>query len=104
MNPQNEDVPNAADIPCITPAMVAETDAEIAKRRTDRHISSLVDVADALCRVCGAMTVSFADDLTFSGAMAGKQVVIPNLSGVRCSKCGDFAFDADASKRISECT
>ena len=102
VNPKNEDVPKAADIPTITPEMVEETNIEIAKRRAGRPESPLKNIADAPCPVCGPPSVSFADDLVFEVVLTGERIVIPNLSGLRCSNCGDFAFDADSSKIIDE--
>jgi hypothetical protein len=98
--------PEAADIPAITPEMVEATNVEIAKRRAGRQGSPLAEVADAPCPECGAKAVSFVDDLVFDEMVVGEQGVtpirIPNLTGIRCSNCGDHAFDADSSKKIME--
>jgi len=104
MNPKNEDVPKAADIPTITQEMVTETNIEIAKKRAGRRGSPMENVVDATCHVCGAMSVSFVDDLVFEVVLTGERIVIPNLTGIRCSNCGDFAFDSDSSKIIDEHT
>ena len=104
MNPKNEDTPKATDIPIITSEMVEETNIEIARRRAGRHGSPLKNIADATCPVCGSRTVSFANDLVFEVVLTGERIVIPNLTGLRCSNCGDFAFDADSSKIIDEHT
>ncbi len=64
--------------------------------------SPLKNIADAPCPVCSAPSVSFADNLVFEVVLTGERIVIPNLSGLRCSNCGDFAFDADSSKIIDE--
>ena len=103
---EREEVPPMADIPTITPEMLEETKAEIAKRRAGGQGSSLKDIVDAPCPECGAHAVSFVDDLVFDEMIVGKQGVIPiripNLTGIRCSECGDYAFDPDASKKIME--
>lgn len=104
MNPKNEDVPKAADIPTITQEMVTETNIEIAKRRAGRRGSPMKNVVDATCHVCGSRSVSFVDDLVFEVVLTGERIVIPNLMGIRCSNCGDFAFDSDSSKIIDEHT
>jgi len=104
MNPKNEDVPKAADIPTITQEMVTETNIEIAKRRAGRRGSPIENVVDATCHVCGSGSVSFVDDLVFEVVLTGERIVIPNLTGIRCSNCGDFAFDSDSSKIIDEHT
>ena len=104
MNPKNEDVPKAADMPTITQEMVTETKIEIAKRRAGRRGSPMENVVDATCHVCGSMSVSFVDDLVFEVVLTGERIVIPNLTGIRCSNCGDFAFDSDSSKIIDEHT
>ena len=93
-----------ADIPTITPEMAEEIKAAIEKRRAGRPVSPLEDIADAPCPECGAHAVSVVDDLAFDEMIMGAQGVvsvnIPNLTGIRCSKCGDYAFGADASKEI----
>ena len=98
--------PEAADIPVITPEMVEATKAEIAKRRAGRQGSPLKEMVDAPCPACGAKAVSFVDDLVFDEIIVGEHgttpIRIPNLTGIRCSNCGDHAFDADASKKIME--
>ncbi len=104
MNLKNEDAPKAANIPTITPDIVEETNIEIARRRAGRYGSPLKNIADAPCPVCGSQSVSFADNLVFEVVLTGERIVIPNLSGLRCSNCGDFAFDADSSKIINEHT
>ncbi len=104
MNPKNKDVPKAADIPTITTEMVEDTNIEIAKRRAGRRGSPVWNIVDATCPVCGARSVSFADNLIFEVVLTGERIVIPNLTGLRCSKCGDFAFDSDSSKIIDEHT
>ncbi|PXF61284.1 MAG: hypothetical protein C4B59_04850 [Candidatus Methanogaster sp.] len=104
MNTKKEDAPQMSDIPIITPEMVEETKIEIAKRRAGRHGSPLKNITDAACPVCGSSTVSFADDLVFEVVLAGERIVIPNLTGLRCSNCGDFAFDSGSSKIIDRYT
>jgi len=104
MNPKNEDAPKSTDIPTITPEMVEETNIEIAKRRAGRSGSPLKSIADALCPACGSPSMSFVDDLVFEVVWNGKKTVIHELSGLRCSNCGDFAFDADSSKIIDKRT
>jgi len=101
MTIKKEDEPPMADIPTITPGMMEETKIEIAKRRAGGNGSPLKDIADATCPVCGSHTVGFVDDLVFEVVLPGKRIVIKNLAGVRCSNCGDFAFDADSSKIIA---
>ncbi len=103
MNTKKEDTPPMADIPTITPEMVEEAKIEISKRRAGRQAPPLKDIADATCSVCGSHAVSFTNDLVFEVVLAGEQIVIPNLTGLRCSNCGDFAFDADSSKIIDSC-
>ncbi|MEA3324633.1 MAG: YgiT-type zinc finger protein [Euryarchaeota archaeon] len=104
MNTKKENPPPMADIPTITPEMEEGTKIEIAKRRAGRHGSPLKNVTYAACPVCGSQTVSFADDLVFEVVLAGERIVIPNLTGLRCSNCGDFAFDAGSSKIIDRYT
>lgn len=85
---------------------VADDMAAEAEQGAGGQEPPLKDIADAPCPECGAHAVSFADDLAFDEMILGAQGVvsvnIPNLTGIRCSNCGDHAFDADASKKIMQ--
>lgn len=85
-------------IPMITPEMIAETEREITKRREGRQESALKSIKNMRCRVCGENAASFVDDLMIRVG----DTDVPNLTGLRCDVCGDYSFDADASKTISD--
>ena len=53
------------------------------------------------CPACGEATFEFASDLEFEWARAGERTVLANLSGHRCSRCGETAFDMPSSRIIS---
>jgi len=40
--------------------------------------------------------------LTFEVVLAGERIVIPNLTGLKCSKCGEAAFDANSTRIIEK--
>ncbi len=88
------------NIPIITPEMMEKTAIEIAKRRDDRKQSPVKGVKDIKCPSCGNSTMSYADDLTFDVTLTGERIVIPNLTGLRCSKCDEVAFDVRSTKII----
>ncbi len=92
------------NIPVITPEMVEKTAIEIAKRRADKKESPAKGVKDIKCPSCGNADMSYADDLTFEVVLAGERIVIPNLTGLKCSKCGEVAFDANSTKIIENYT
>lgn len=91
-----EERPTDESIPTITPEMIADTAREIAKRREGRQGSAIKDIKNMRCRVCGENAVSFVDDLMIRVG----DTDVPNLTGLRCAVCGDYSFDADASKII----
>lgn len=90
------------NIPVITLEMMEKTAIEVAKRRYDRKQSPMKDVKDIECPSCGNGTMSYADDLTFDVTLTGERIVIPNLTGLRCSKCDEVAFDARSTKIIEK--
>ena len=58
---------------------------------------------DIKCPSCDNM-MSYAEDLIFDVVLAGERIVIPNLKGLRCSKCSEVSFDADSSEIIEKYT
>ncbi len=92
------------NIPIITREMMEKTAIEIAKRRAGRKESPLKGIKDIKCSSCGNDTMSYAQDLTFDVVLAGERIVIPNLTGLKCSKCGEVTFDANSTKIIEKYT
>ncbi|VVB89436.1 Uncharacterised protein [uncultured archaeon] len=92
------------NIPVITPEMMDKTAIEIAKRSAGRKESPVKGVKEIECPSCGNSTMNYADDLTFEVVLAGERIVIPNLTGLKCSKCGEVAFDANSTKIIEKYT
>ena len=92
------------NIPVITPEMMEKTAIEIAKRRAGKKESPMKGVKDIECPSCGNSTMSYAGDLTFDVTLTGERIVIPNLTGLKCSKCGEVAFDANSTKIIEKYT
>ncbi len=80
MKPVKKNTVISGKIPVITPEMMEKTAIEIYKRRADEKQSP--------------------DDLTFDVTLTDERIVIPNLTGLKCSKCGDVAFDARSAKII----
>jgi YgiT-type zinc finger domain-containing protein len=91
------------NIPLITPEMMEKTAIEIAKRRGKKE-SPMKRVKDIECPSCGTTSMSYSDDLTFEVILAGERIVIPNLTGLKCSKCGEVAFDTNSTKIIEKYT
>ena len=104
MKNKKEKTETPENIPVISPEMMEKTAVEIAKRRSDKKQSPMKGVKDNNCPICGNSTMSYADDLTFDVTLTGERIVIPNLTGLKCSKCGEVAFDANSTKFIEKYT
>lgn len=48
--------------------------------------------------------MSFLDDLVFEVILAGERMVMPNLTGLKCTKCNEQAFDSKSTKIIDKYT
>ncbi len=92
------------NIPVITPEMMEKTVIEIAKRRADKKQSPVKGVKDIKCPSCGNNSMSYADDLTFDVTLTGERIIIPNLTGLKCSKSDEVAFDSHSTKIIENYT
>lgn len=92
------------NIPVITQEMMEKTAIEIAKRRAGKKESPVKGIKDIECPSCGNSTMSYADDLTFDVTLTGERIVIPNLTGLKCIRCSDEAFDANSTKIIEHYT
>jgi YgiT-type zinc finger domain-containing protein len=55
------------------------------------------------CPECGG-ELEESDELIFEATLSGERVVIPNLSGTRCTKCGLMGFDPKSSRIIEQHT
>ncbi len=88
------------NIPVITPEMMEKTTIEIAKRRAGKKESPMRGVRDIECPSCGTASMNYADALTFEVVLAGERIVIPNLTGLKCIRCSEEAFDVKSSKII----
>jgi len=58
-----------------------------------RRESPLKGMQSAICSVCNQPTMDYSDNLTYESYRLGERVVITNLSGLRCTSCGDQAYD-----------
>lgn len=92
------------NVPIITQEMMEKTAIEIAKRRADKKQSPVKGVKDIKCPSCGNNSMSYADDLTFDVTLTGERMIIPNLTGLKCSKCGEVVFDAHSTNIIEDFT
>ncbi len=104
MKTNKEKIEIPENIPTITPEMMEKTAIEIAKRRAGRKESSVKGIKDIKCSACGNNTMNYAEDLTFEVVLAGERIVIPNLTGLKCSKCGEVSFDANSTEIIEKYT
>jgi YgiT-type zinc finger domain-containing protein len=57
-------------------------------------------VKDIKCPSCKTASMGFLNDLIFDVILAGERMVIPNLTGLKCTKCGEQAFDSKSTKII----
>ncbi len=53
------------------------------------------------CEICGA-SVKESMDLTFTAPIEGRTLIIANLSGEICPKCGEAYFDPESDEKIDE--
>lgn len=104
MKTKKEGIEIPDNIPVITPEMMEKTAIEIAKRRADKRESPIKNIKDIMCSSCSSDTMSYSEDLTFEVVLAGERIVIPNLTGLKCSKCGEVAFDTKSTKIIEKYT
>jgi len=51
------------------------------------------------CQICGA-NVDESKDLTFTAPIGGRTLVIANLSGEICPKCGEMYFDPESDEKV----
>lgn len=61
-------------------------------------------VKDIECPSCRNSTMSYSDDLLFDITFGGKRIVMPNLTGLKCSKCNDVFSPqrAQRTQRIAQ--
>lgn len=104
MKTRKEKMEIPENIPVITQEMMEKTAIEIAKRHDDRKQSPVKNVKNINCPSCGNSDMSYSDDLTFDVTLTGERIVIPNLTGLKCSKCDVVAFDARSTKIIENYT
>ncbi len=92
------------NIPVITSQMMEKTAIEIAKRKAGKDESPLIGVKDVKCPSCRTASMGFLNDLVFVFIFAGERMVIPNLTGLKCTKCGEQAFDSKSTRIIEKYT
>lgn len=68
-----------------------------------RSLKSLRVEARRTCPECGG-ELEESDELVFEATLSGERVVIPNLSGTRCTRCGLMGFDPKSSRVIEQHT
>jgi len=79
--------------------LLAVTLAELAKRPRIR----LKCTKPIECPTCGGQ-MEHSENLTFGAQMSDTNIVIFNLSGHMCGRCGEKAFDSRSSQKIEEAT
>jgi len=92
------------NIPVITSQMMEKNAIEIAKRKAGKDESPVIDVKDINCPSCGIASMVFLNDLVYDVTLAGERMVIPNLTGLKCMKCGEQAFDSKSTRIIEKYT
>lgn len=92
------------NVPVITSQMMEKTAVKIAKRKAGKDKSPVIGVKDVNCPSCRTPSMGFLNDLVFDVTLAGERMVIPNLTGLKCTKCGEQAFDSKSIKIIEKYT
>jgi YgiT-type zinc finger domain-containing protein len=93
-----------SNIPVITSQMMEKTAIEIAKRKSGKDESPVIGVKDIKCPSCQTASMGFVNDLVFDLTLAGERMVIPNLTGLKCTKCNEKAFDSKSTRIIEKYT
>jgi hypothetical protein len=88
-------------IPVITEKQQREIEQILAKADMQKK-SPLGEIKGGECPVCGAAACDYADDLIFEYYTPGSKIVISNLTGLRCGRCGGQAYDLRSSGVIEE--
>lgn len=92
------------NIPVITSLMMEKTAIEIAKRKAGKDESPVVGAIGIKCPSCQTASMVFLNDLVFDVTLTGERMVIPNLTGLKCTKCKEQAFDSKSTKIIDKYT
>lgn len=93
--------PDEELIPEATEEDIQET-KELMERAKGRGLSPH-EIGNLKCPECGG-TMRPSEDLVFDVHLPNGYIVIPNLSGHKCERCGDKYFDPDSSSIIDEYT
>lgn len=88
--------PRNEKIHIVTKKEMKEVHQLLAKADARRE-SPLKGMRGAICSVCNQPTMDYSDNLTYESYRLGERVVITNLSGLRCTSCGDQAYDLRSS-------
>lgn len=95
------EIPPLEKIPVVTEKKRRETERILAK--LEKLKENPLKGVEMGCPMCGGR-MRYSEDLVFEVHAEGRQIVIPNLSGVRCEKCGDESFDMSSSTIIDRYT
>ena len=88
--------PRDEKIQIVTKKEMKEVQRLLAKADARRE-SPLKGMRGAICSICNQPTMDYNDNLTYENYRLGERVVITNLSGLRCTSCGDQAYDLRSS-------
>lgn len=97
-----EEKPDKGSIPKAEEEDVRETAAELEKE-PGKEAYSAESAGDITCPECGGK-MHPSDDLTFDVNLPEGRLIIPNLSGHRCERCGDEYYDSKSSDIIDKHT
>lgn len=96
-----EERPEESRIPEATEEDVQKVMAELEEQPREESTSG--EMGDVGCPECGG-TMHPSHDLTFDVNLEKGRVIIPNLSGHKCERCGDQYFDDRSSDIIDRYT
>jgi len=87
--------PKIEDVPVITEEQRREAKRILAEAM--RKKSPFGGMRGVICPACRQPTMDYADDMVYESYRAGERVVITGLTGTRCRRCGDQAYDLRSS-------
>lgn len=96
-----EEKPDEDKIPEVSEEEARKATVELEKQKTGKKGEE--KVGDIECPECGG-TMHPSDDLTFDVNLPEGRLIIPNLSGHKCERCGDEYYDPESSDIIDRHT
>jgi len=87
------------DVPVITEEMMRKTQERMRKHKKTPKITK-----PFTCPVCKTGMAEYTSNLCFDTVLGGEHIIIPNLTGHKCSTCKEEFYDAQSSGIIDKST